>query len=256
MITYAQVRDDIRVSMGFSVDDSPRSDESILYNVILAVNKLKKRLLSKADATWDTRLGADMQSTFVVPVVHNNVPDDSVTDWDASYFDLPTNIYSLAHDGGVSFIRYLRNEIPCGCPPALAKVPFTGTTLGSLSALYGSTYMSPRVDRPYYARARATATDGTIKDRVYLFGIPCDLKHLFIGLYATANYEDVDPDSTIDLPEEYLGDLRKMLLADESWLLMVPQERTRNDGRFLEPGEQVQTPKLVSVNNPINTEAE
>jgi hypothetical protein len=255
MVTYAQIIDDIRVSMGFVVDDSPRSDESILYNVILAVNKLKKRLLAKADSSWDSRLGSDLQSTFIVPVIHRDMADDDVSDWDASYFDLPTSIYSLAHDGGVSFIRYLRNEIPCGCPPAIAKVPFTGTTLASLNALYGSAYQRPRVDAPYYARARATE-NGVVKDRVYLFGIPCDLKNLFVGLYASADYSAVDPDSPIDLPDEYLGDLRKMLLADEAWLLMVPQERLKNDGRFLEPGEQVQTPKLVSVNNPINTEAE
>ena len=44
-----------------------------------------------------------------------------------------------------------------------------------------------------------------------------------------------------------------MLLADASWLLMVPQERLKNDGRGGEPGEQIQTPRLVSVNDPTNT---
>jgi hypothetical protein len=31
----------------------------------------------------------------------------------------------------------------------------------------------------------------------------------------------------------------------------VPQERLKNDGRHLEPGETVRTERLMSLNNPI-----
>ena len=254
MATYDQVVDDIMVTMGYTHDDSLRNREAVLYNVKLASEKLKKQILAKGDAIGDHRRGSEMLSTYIVEVFHNDAPDNSTVDWDYSYFDLPTSVYSLDHDSGVNFIRYLRNEIPCGCPPAVAKNPFTGTTIASLHALYNSAYQRPRVDNPYYARAKAKVGE-TTKDRVYLFGIPCDLKHLLVGLYAVVDFDDIDPDESIGLPDEMLETLKKMVIDLERWAVMMPQERLKNDGRDFEPNQQVRTERTMSVNSPSQIDA-
>jgi hypothetical protein len=46
-------------------------------------------------------------------------------------------------------------------------------------------------------------------------------------------------------------DVRKLVLDSAKFSLMVP-ERLSNDGRDLQPGEQIRTEKQVSVNDPIN----
>lgn len=254
MATYDQVVDDIMVTMGFTHDDRLRNKEAVLYNVKIAVDKLKKQILAKGDAMGDHRRGSEMLSTYIVEVFHNDAPDNSVTDWDYSYFDLPTSVFSLDHDSGINFIRYLRNEIPCGCTPAVARNPFTGTTIASVHALYGSVYQRPRPENPYYARASVNTQNGT-KDRVYLFGIPCDLKHLLIGLYAVTPFDDIDPDDDTGLPDEMLETLKKMVIDLERWAVMMPQERLKNDGRDFEPNQQVRTERTMSVNSPTQIDA-
>lgn len=251
MPTYDQITDDIMVAMGYTHDDSLRNKEAVLYNVKLAVDKLKSQQLQKNKEVGDYRRNSDMVSTFIVPITHNDVADEVVTDFDATYFDLPTAIYSLAHDGGVSFIRYLRNEIPFGCPPAVALTPFTGASLASIHTFYQSVYQRPQNSRPYFARAKARIGE-IYKDRVYLFGVPQDVKHLLVGLYAAPDFTDIDPDEDIGLPPHLLLPLKQMIIDLERWALQIPQERLKNDGRHLEPNEIVRTERQMSVNNPIN----
>jgi hypothetical protein len=250
MPTYDQITDDIMVAMGYTHDDSLRNKEAVLYNVKLGVDKLKSQQLQKNKDVGDYRRNSDMVSTFIVPITHNDVEDDVITDFDASFFDLPTSIYSLDHDGGVSFVRYLRNEIPFGCPPAVALTPFTGATLASMHTFYQSAYQRPQSNRPYFARARAKTGD-TYRDRVYLFGVSTEIKHLLVGLYAAPDYTEIDPDEEIGLPPHLLMALKQMVIDLERWALQVPQERLKNDGRDLEPNQVVRTERQMSLNNPI-----
>lgn len=254
MPSYAQIADDVAVAMGMSHDDALRYREAILYNVKLVIDKVKKEQLSKQYGAGDARAASSMLSTFQVPVVYNDVGDAVVTDFDAVYFDLPTSIYSLPHDGGINFVRYLRNDIPMNCTPAVARTPFTGTTLASLNNIYASAYQRPAPDRPYFARAQANS-GGTIKERVYLFGLPSGISALLVGLYAAVNYDTLDPDAPVDIPEERLHTVKKLLLADEAWLLQIPQERLRNEGRDFEPGQTVQTRSPISLNDPSQADA-
>lgn len=253
--TYAQVVDDIMLAMGYTHDDSLRNKEAVLYNVKIARDKLVAQQLNKADVVGDYRRNSNLVSTFIVPITHNDVADGVVTDFDASYFDLPTSIYSLNHDGGVSFVRYLRNEIPFGCPPAVAKDPFTGASLASIHTFYLAEYQKPKPQRPYFARAKALTSGGVHKDRVYLFGVSQDVKHLLVGLYATPDFTDIDPDAPIDLPEELLMPLKQMVIDLERWALMIPQERLKNDGRDFEPNQVVRTERQMSLNNPIQLDS-
>lgn len=246
--------DDVMISMGYLADDANRGREAVLYNVVMAITKLNKQRLSKQLGAGDSRAASSSLSTFIVPLQDIDVDGSVFTEWDSKFFDLPTSVYSLDSDGGINFVRYVRNELPPNCPPAVARTPFTGTTLASLNAIYGSAYQSPRSDRPYYARARASTLTG-IKDRVYVFGVGEGISHVLLGLYAIPNFMTIDPDDPIDLPEEYLPTLRKMLLDDEAWLLQIPLERLKSDGRDFEPNQQVQVRPSRSINDPSNADA-
>lgn len=254
MPTLGQIADDVAHAMGYDADDALRHREAIMYGAHLGITKLKKQQLSKRLDIGDTQAVSDMLSTFIVPVVHNDVADDVVTDWDSVYFDLPTSVYSLSNGRGLNAVRYLRNDVPAHCQPAFALTPFTQTTLAALNTIYGSAYQKPRTDRPYVARARATS-GGTIKDRVYVFGVDPSITHLLVSLFAIPDYTTLDPDAPVDLPDELLHTLRKMLLDDEAWILQIPQERLQNDGRDFQPGEIVRTRPNRSVNDPSNTDA-
>jgi hypothetical protein len=248
-MTYNELAQDIETTLSMDHDDALRSRPAILYNVLLAVNKLKDQQLTKQVKAGDARAASSMTSTFIVPVVHRDVPDNSTSDWDACYFDLPTSVYSLPNDRGVVFVRYLQNDIDHGCPPAVARVPFSSSTLASVSALYGSKWQAPNPSRPYYARGREQ--DGnSIKDRVYVFGVRKTVKHLLVGLYAAPDFTTFNPDDPVDLPDELFFTLKKMVLDMEAWLLQIPQERLKNDGRDFEPNQQIRVSRLQSVNDP------
>lgn len=93
------------------------------------------------------------------------------------------------------------------------------------------------------------------KERVYLFGVSEQITHLLVGLYASVSYTDIDPDDQINLPPEAFHTLKRILLDDEAWILQILQQRRHNDGRDLEPGEQVRTRPKVGLNDPANADA-
>lgn len=233
------------MTMGMDTDDALRNRLAVQYNAVLIYNKLKNQQLKKNAKTGDSLAIADMLHTYIVPVVHNDVGDTVVTDFDACYFDLPTPIMNMDAGAALNMVRYLRNDLPHNCPPAIARTPFTQTTLATVYNLYQSKYQAPRSDRPYVARAKAGSAD-----RVYLFGVPSDVTHLLTALYTAASFTQIDPDEDIDLPDHLLATMKKMMLEMESWLLQIPQERLENNGRDFQPGQTVQTRPIISVNDP------
>lgn len=254
-VSYNTVIDAVMLELGMLHDDSVAGRESILFNTIQAATKLNKQRLTKQLGAGDHRAASSSLITFPgVPLVTVSVDDSVLTEWSGKYFDLPTSIYSLDDDGGISFIRYMRNEIPANCPPAVANTPFTGTTLASLNAIYGSAYQRPRSDRPYYARTRVMVSD-IMRERVYVFGVAEGVTHLLVGLYAIPNYLTVDPDSPIDLPDEYIDTLKKMLLDDYAWLMQIPMQRRKNDGRDFEPNQTVPSRPHLGMNDPRKADA-
>lgn len=245
MATYAQASDDVLIAMGFTTDDALRHRAQVMYNVKLVRDKLAKQVLGKRMKSGDFLGASNMVATYIVPVVHNDVSDNVVTDFDASYFDLPSAVLSLDNGAGINAVRYLRNEIPMGCPPAFARNPFTPTTLAGVNSIYDSTYRKPSVKQPYYAQARAGS-----KDRVYLFGVNEYVKNLLVSIYATVDFTDIDPDEEINLPDELLHTLKQMVLGMEAWALQIPQERLKSDGRDFEPNQIVRTSPPISINHP------
>lgn len=250
MPTYAQVADDVAIALGYTADDSLRKRGQIAYNVKLVRDKLAKQILAADAQRNDPRSSSDIMITAIVPVTWNDVADAVVTDFDAVYFDLPFPVIGSMYDSGINFIRYLRNDIPMECPPAVSLTPFTGTTLASLNAIYGSAYQRPSAKQPYYARAKAGN-----KDRVYLFGIRDKVKHLLIGIYAGSDFLTMSLDDDINLPDDKLHTLKKMVMEMEAWSLQIPQERLMNDGRDMQPEQIVRTSPIMSVNHPSQADA-
>lgn len=250
MPTYAQIADDVAIALGYSHDDSIRKRGQIAYNVKIVRDKLAKQILSDDAQRNDPRSSSDMLTTEIVAVTWNDVADTVVTDFDAVYFDLPSAVIGARYDGGINFIRYLRNDIPMECPPGLSRTPFTGTTLASLNAIYGSAYQRPSPKQPYYARAKASG-----RDRVYLFGIRDKVKHLHIGIYAALDFLTMGLDGDINLPDEKLHTLKQLVMQMELGILQVPQERDRNDGRDFEPGQVTRTNSPISINHPSQADA-
>ena len=231
--------------MGFTHDDALRHRGAILYNAVIIANKLKNQQIKKHERVGDSLGTADMVSTIIVPVTHNDVDDNIVTDFDSSYFDLPTPVMDMDNGGGINMVRYLRNNLPPNCPPAVARTPFTQTTLSAVYNLYKSAYQAPRADRPYFARNKA----GSI-DRAYLFGVPSGITHLLVSIYAAADFTSVSFDDEVDLPAHMFQSMKKLILELEAWMLQIPQERNQNDGIDFQPGQVVQTRPIISVNDP------
>lgn len=240
-MTIASLTDDILIALGFSHDDALRSRIAVMRNVKMAVDKVQSQILGKAIKGGDTRSISDMLSVFTVDVTNHEALDNG--DWDYHSFVLPVELYSLQRDGAISFIRYNRIDLPPNCPPQIARVRFTGTTLAALSTIYDSTYQKPSPSQPYYARN---------KDRVYIYGVDPSITKLLIGLYASIPaFEDIDPDEELTLPDEYYYAVKKMILDLERWVLQIPQQRLKNDGRDLEPEQTVRTERPVSLNDPL-----
>ena len=90
---------------------------------------------------------------------------------------------------------------------------------------------------------------------MYLFGIRDKVKNLLIGIYASADFMTMSLDDDINLPDDKLHTLKKMVMEMEAWSLQIPQERLQSDGRDFQPGEVVRTSPIISVNHPSQQDA-
>lgn len=244
MTTYGSFCDDILVTLGMSQDDGTWYRDNILQNALYCEHKLVTQSLQGDLGPASDGRGAQRQlSTVIVPVTYQAQPTD--TQWAHLYFDLPSDVYDLPHDGGVNMVRYWQPSLPVSCPPSIARAVFTPTTLSSLNSMYGHRHMAPSESRPYYARARAG-----MSDRVYLFGVSPLITSVFVALFAAPRFLDVSFDDKMQANPQQLFTLKRMVLEMSVWPLQIPQSRLRNDGRDLEPGQVVNTRPIISVNDP------
>ena len=244
--TWNQVADDVLLAMGYTTDDSLRHRPAVIFNATLIYNKLLMQELRRDEQSNDAIGSSSLLFTYIVDVTHRDVEDNISTEFDASFFDLPTPIMNLENNSGLNMVRYLRNDIPAGCPPAIARTPFSITTLPQVYSLYQSAYQAPQSDRPYVAQ---------VQDRVYLFGVPTSVKKLLVAIFPAADNMDIDVDAPINLPPHLFHTLKKMLLDMEGYLLQIPQERLQNDGADFQPGQTVNVRPLVSLNDQNQSDA-
>lgn len=244
-MTYKQFIDDIAVSMGFVHDDSLFSPDNLLMNVIYAENLLVKQSLGKdLGLSGDGLSGTHRRRIVCVPLTH--VECDDECSWEHAYFDLPSEVYDLPFDGGISMIRYASG---CGCPEAIMGASFTLTSLERLSSLRRSSYQSPREDRPYFARY----TSADQHDRVGVFGVDPTIIKLLVGVYYAPKFETMSLSDEMRIDPDRLFDLKRLVLTMSVWPLGIPQERLKNDGRDLEPNQVIIPRPLISINDPILT---
>lgn len=253
MPTLRELSQIIATDLGYTIDDS-RELFAVMFNVQAAINKLNHIEIKAAQKKGDDVSVASMAQHFVVDVAYNTPANDS--DWPYHYFILPSQIYTLPHDGAVAYIRYNRIDLPANCPPSVAGATFSPTTLAALNGLYGSRMQRPSPSRPYYERGRQMV-NGVMRDHVRLYGVSPLIRKLNVGLYASLPTDTVAlanlADQPVDLSPEALRALKRMVLDDEAWILNIPQERLRNDGRDFEPGQVVRTPRQTSINDPVNS---
>lgn len=236
MASLFSIADEVSMSLGLSHDDARIGRIAMAYYVLIAVDKFNARRLTK-DYSKDIRSASDNLERFIVDVQLN----DPGIPYPCMYFDLPAELYSLPFDGGLAWVRYHRTNLPPHCPPDIAGRPFSHTTLGALSNLYGSAYKRPEPRRPYVARD---------KYRVYVFGVNDLVTKLHVGLFCSLPpFADIDPDAELPLPPDAVADVRRMVIDSARLGLMIP-ERLANDGRDLT--EPVRTEKQTSINDPIN----
>lgn len=242
-MTYKTFIDDIAVALGLVHDDAVWSVDNLLLNTIYVENLLVTQSIAKdTGLSGDGISGTHKRRIVCVPVTQ--VKRSSECDWEHAYFDLPSEVYDLPSDGGITMMRYAKG---CGCEPSLMGAEFSPTTLERLSALSRTSYMVPKQTQPYYARYTSEAG----KDRVGIFGISPLITKLLVGLYYAPKFETMSLDEEMRIDPHRLHDLKRLVLNMSVWPLGMPQERLKQDGRDLEPQQVVNMRPLVSVNDPI-----
>jgi hypothetical protein len=73
---------------------------------------------------------------------------------------------------------------------------------------------------------------------------------LLLGLYVASDYLTVNLDDELRVPPARVFDLKRLAMQMSFWSMTIPQERLRNEGRDMEPGQQVNAPPIISVNDP------
>jgi hypothetical protein len=245
MPTYNEIISDIAVALGFTHDDSLLGRNALGAIVINAENKLSGQDLANDLGPASNGVAAqDRLTTFpAVPVIYTENTND--VEWAHHYVILPAAVHDIANGAGIGFVRYHRPSIPINCPPSVARATFTQTSLGSLSALYDHPMQRPSPSQPYFCRALDNG-----QERIYIFGMDPQVSKLLLGLYVANSYLTVDFNSEIRLPPARIFDLKRLAMQMSFWSMTIPQERLKNDGRDMEPGQQVNAPPIISVNDP------
>lgn len=244
-MTYNALIDDIAVALGFTHDDSLLGRNALGAIVVAAENKLVGQDLSKDLGPASSGVVAqDKLTTFpAVPVVYTENTND--VEWAHHYLVLPASVHDIANGAGIGFVRYHRPSLPINCPPSVARATFTQTSLGALSALYEHPVQKPSTVQPYFCRAFDQG-----EDRLYFFGLDPQITKLMLGLYVANDYLTVDFNDSLRTPPHRIFDLKRLAMQMSFWSMTIPQERLKNDGRDMEPGQQVSAPPIMSVNDP------
>lgn len=244
-MTLNQLAYDILNTEGFVHDDSFRTKMAVIFNLQLAIDRLKRQRLEKDLRMSGSRGTTDMMTTFTaVPVNYEASLNDR------GYFTLPGQVYDIKQNGGIDYIVYNRES---GCEDNLVGKHFTLTTPSEVDILDGSAFQKPRPAMPYYYRGRYNDGSNVFADRVWLIGINPQITSVEVGLYLTVgDLLTTDPDADLDLPADMALLVKYQVLNLERWCFSVPQENLLNDGRNTRVGApQGSPPQTASVNSPL-----
>lgn len=227
------VVDDIAVTLKQISDDKSIQRSQIAYWVLLIGNTLKSQHIQKRSS------GAFLSIFPDIPVLIDSTSNGRNKVKDRKYIEIPTTIYDFNNDRGIDFIAYESPGGP-GCPPQFTKQTFERTTPKESEVLYYSKYTTPSPKTPAFYR---------VGERLYFLGIEkVNIKNVEIGLFTALDpLLSINIDSYFDFPDELMSVLRKQVLDMARYSYIFPQER-QNDGDDAVTQKQVNTPKIVSVN--------
>jgi hypothetical protein len=218
--------DDIAVTLKQTYDDKIIQRSQIAYWILLVGNTLKSQHILK-------RSSGAFLTTF------NNVPLITDTVNGRKYFVLPKTIYDFNNDRAIDCVSYESNGEPT-CPPQFTRQTFTRTTKKTAERLYYSRYEKPNPESPFFYRAGS---------RIYTLGIEAvDVDLLEVDLFTALDpLTQINIDEYFDFPDELTATLRTQVIALARYSYVFPQERA-NDGEDSNANKQMNTPKVVSVN--------
>lgn len=248
--TYGDFIDDILMTLGMTHDDAVLHRAAAAYNMGIIIDRIKTQRLRKAVVSGASTRGiTDMVTTYIVPIASETYLNGR------NYFTLPGEILNIPMNGGIEYITYANNS---DCDKALIGKPFNLCTPGEVHNLNADAFQRPSPAVPYYYRARLQTATDRYDDRVWVLGPGPSVGYLEVGLYLSlGNIETIDPDAPMDLPADLIYLVKRAMLDMSRWLLLVPQQRLRNDGRDFGVKEQpLQPPQGISVNDPLNSTAE
>ncbi len=242
--------DDALLAMGFNADDAIMHRAAGMANLAMIIDRIKRQRLEKELMSGQGSRGAtDVMTTYIVPIEQETYLNGR------NYFDLPSNVYDIRLNGGLEYVTYGNRS---NCDKALVGRRFTLASPGEMDMLDGAALQKPSPANPYYYRARLNNGTETFTDRVWLAGPGPTVESLEVGLYLTmGDIEDIDPLAEVDLPADMVYLVKRAMLDLGRWCLLIPQQRTKNDGRDFPVNQQpLQPPPGISVNDQLNLTSE
>jgi hypothetical protein len=248
MVSHTKLRyvvDDIAKDLKQVFDDKIIEKSQIAYWVLLVGNRLKSQHIAKNDS------GAYVHAFSGIPLeiaVTGSNPNDIPG---RKRIVLPEAIYDYDKDGGIQYISYWDEEAvttDCIEAPEFTNRTFIRTTPIETERLYMDKYERPSPRNPYYFRQG---------EFIYFLGIEkVDVQTVEIGIFSTFDpLTDIDLDAKFEFPEELLLILKRQVLDLGRFALKIPEDR-KNDGEDTTNTDAVSEQKLVSVNDPINQQAQ
>lgn len=241
--TLRTIVDDVSTDLKQVFDDRSIEPAQVAYWVLLVASRLKSQHISKISSGAYLHVFVDIP----VDVVNSsNNPNDIAK---RKRIELPSAIFDFDKDGGVDYIAYYAEDLDdCLEAPEFTNRTFQRTTPQEAQRLYYDKFEKPSPRNPYFYR------NGKY---VYFLGIECvDVDTVEIGIYATfPPLTEINLDDTFEFPEELLLILKRQVLDLGRFALKMPEDKV-NDGKDGVYDKEVSNQKLVSVNDPVNQQAQ
>jgi hypothetical protein len=204
--------------------DAALTPFKVFFWVITLADQLRYQHIVKSDTgAFTYKFEVDVE---VDPVTGRN------------FFTLPTGIYDMENDGGITYITYPATfDMSL---PLFVSTTFTRTAPEKAARLYFRSEEVPTPQNPYFYR---------MNEKIFLLGVEeINLRSIEVGLKTSLGPADltIDIDTPLDLPAHLLPILERRVLDLGRFVMMVPADKI-NDGTEWE-SKNVPTQKLISVN--------
>jgi hypothetical protein len=203
-MTYRYAAYSIQTTLKQNFDDADLSIQQIVFYLNVMINRLKYQHLKK-----------DTTKTGAYLTIYDNVV---VTPYQGySYFTLPSHIYDLPHDKGISFIAYQRAK-----KGEWLTINFTRTTADRVWRLRKDAYEKPTSQNPYFYR---------VGDKVHLIAEDAlNITRVVVGIYgAISSALQYNLDEEMPIIEEHVESLIYAVLNLARFSTVVTPDRD-NDG--------------------------